>query len=108
MPPDPFTVFTQALYTSSPGTESAPNGPEQLHMRPTWIGAPVAACEPPVDEPPVVAPVDEPPVLAPVDEPTVDELLDFFALDPHAATETVSASTAAMLKDREKPTRSYA
>jgi hypothetical protein len=103
MPPDPFTVFTQALYTSSPGTESAPNGPEQLHIKPTTIGAPVAVREPAVDEPPVDEPaVDEPAV----DEPAVDDVDDFLALDPHAANETASNSTAAMPKNRgRRPAR---
>jgi hypothetical protein len=89
--PDSLVVFTQALYASSPGTESAPNGPEQLHMRPTWIGAPVADREPPVDVPPEVVP----PEVVPPEEGS----LELLALDPHAAAKSASSSTAAKLND---------
>jgi hypothetical protein len=55
------------------------------------MAAPVAACDDPVD--PGADPVEpcDPPVVA---DPTVDEVLDFLALDPHAATATITASKA--------------
>ena len=40
-PPDTFTLSAHALYTSSAGRMSAPNGPEQLQTTPTLIGFPL-------------------------------------------------------------------
>jgi hypothetical protein len=72
-------------------------------MRPTVIGAPVAACEPPEDDPAEDDPGDDPAAdVVPEDEPTVEELLEFFELDPHAATETASNKAALMPKYRER------
>ena len=65
-------------------------------MTPTVMGAPVAACDDPVD------PCDDPVVacVPPVDpcEPAVDEVLDFLALELHAATATITASKAVRRK----------
>jgi hypothetical protein len=60
-----------------------PNGPEQLHTRPTLIGAPVAGAD---DDPPVDA-LAVPPV-----DPAVVLLVADLLLDEQAATSSPTAS----------------
>jgi hypothetical protein len=102
IPPEAFTVFTQALYTSSSGTSAPPNGPEHEQTIATLMGAPVACAG--VD--PLVGwlPDDDPEELPEVDpvEPAaavvgLDE--ELLLLDEHAPTPTSSASAPAPRKN---------